>query len=404
MTTKNLQNSLETTAGDQKENLQARLIWSHIAEPGDNTAHTLREKFGPAKALNLVLGSRGNFMQKAHEQTTDTLTERQLQAAWKRWEPRLQTLQKNAQHTIQEDLRTAEEHQLTLITPEQENWPPSLQDLGESTPNLIWARGKISTLKTPAVAIVGTRCSSNYAETITCELSQAITAKNACILSGGAFGIDATAHRAALAGNGTTIAVLAGGIINAYPRAHTQLFKQIAETGCLITEMPGASTPTKWRFLQRNRLIACLTKATIVTEASTRSGALNTAGHAATIGRPIGAVPGPVTNPEHAGCHKLIREYGAELITNAQQALELAEIRDETPKQVTQDRPSSLHVRVLDALSAKHPIQNSTIAQKTGISIEQTQNILAELELLGKTKRTTGQNTGQTRWLLQRAK
>lgn len=116
------------------------------------------------------------------------------------------------------------------------------------------------------------------------------------MVSGAAFGIDGAAHRAALLAGGTTIAVLAGGVDRPYPRAHTHMLDRIAATGAVISEVPCGSEPTKWRFLQRNRVIAALGDATVVVEAGHRSGALNTAGHAAAMSRPLGAVPGPVTS------------------------------------------------------------------------------------------------------------
>ena len=131
------------------------------------------------------------------------------------------------------------------------------------------------------------------------------------------------AHRAALASGGRTVAYLAGGVDRFYPSGHDALLTRIVETGAVVSELPCGSAPTKWRFLMRNRLIAVSTKATLVIEAGWRSGSLNVAGHATALNRPIGAVPGPVTSAASAGCHRLIREFGAALVTNADEAAQL---------------------------------------------------------------------------------
>ena len=145
------------------------------------------------------------------------------------------------------------------------------------------------------------------------------------VVSGGAYGIDGMAHRAALASDGTTVAFLAGGVDRFYPIGHESLLTRIASSsGAVISEVPCGTAPTKWRFLERNRLIAAASDATVVLEAGLRSGSLNTAGHASALGRPLGAVPGPVTSPASAGCHRLFREYDAVCVVDAAQMAELA--------------------------------------------------------------------------------
>lgn len=131
------------------------------------------------------------------------------------------------------------------------------------------------------------------------------------------------AHRAALASAGRTIAYLAGGVDRFYPAGHDALLTRIVEAGAVVSELPCGAAPTRWRFLQRNRLIAANSSAALVTEAGWRSGSLGTASHAATLGRPVGAVPGPVTSAASAGTHRLIRDHGATLITNSEEAAEL---------------------------------------------------------------------------------
>ena len=161
----------------------------------------------------------------------------------------------------------------------------------------------------------------------------------------------------------------------------------MVETGAIVTEMPLQAAPTKWRFLQRNRLIAALTRATVVLKAGWRSGSLNTAGHAAALGRPLGAVPGPVTSAASAGCHRLIRDCGAELVTNAAEMAELAGFGPAVDEdRASGPRPggwSQVETRVLDALSARSPRAVEDVAQRSGLSIAQTQAVLGALELEG---------------------
>ena len=144
-----------------------------------------------------------------------------------------------------------------------------------------------------------------------------LAASGVTIVSGAAYGIDGMAHRAALNAGGVTVAMLAGGVDRAYPAGHTELLARIAAHGVVASEVPCGSAPTKWRFLQRNRSISALAQATVVVEAGWRSGSLNTAGHAAALGRPLGAVPGPITSTTSTGCHLLIQAGIARLITSA---------------------------------------------------------------------------------------
>jgi DNA processing protein len=200
------------------------------------------------------------------------------------------------------------------------------------------------------------------------------------------------------------VAILAGGVDRFYPSGHEALLTRIASEGAVISELPCGSPPTKWRFLQRNRLIAAASQATVVLEAGWRSGSLNTAGHAAQLGRPLGAVPGPVTSVASAGCHRLIREFNAELVTNAEQMAELvsgsrpelgetkapAERADLIERSRTRTRdespasdPTPDQTRVLDALSARSPREAGDIAARAGLSVAGVQSILGGLELEG---------------------
>ena len=170
-----------------------------------------------------------------------------------------------------------------------------LGDLEAHAPFALWVRGDPRRLAAldRSIALVGARAATGYGEHVTIEAASGLVDRGFAIVSGAAYGIDGAAHRAALASQGTTVAVLAGGLDRFYPSGHEQLLGRIADRGVVVAEVPPAPTPTKWRFLLRNRLIAALSGATVVVEAGWRSGSLNTAGHAATLGRPLGAVPGP---------------------------------------------------------------------------------------------------------------
>lgn len=176
------------------------------------------------------------------------------------------------------------------------------------------------------LAVVGSREASAYGRTVTRALSGGVSRHGTTVLSGGAYGIDALAHQSAL-GEGTgrpvTAAVLAGGLDRFYPAGNEDLLREVARQGLLLSEMSPGTSPTRHRFLQRNRIIAALAGAVLVVEARWRSGAQNTAGHALGLGRELGVVPGPVTSSTSAGCHRLLRESPAVVVTSAEEALEL---------------------------------------------------------------------------------
>lgn len=222
------------------------------------------------------------------------------------------------------------------------------------------------------------------------ELAAALAARDAVVVSGGAYGIDGMAHRAVLASGGATIAVLAGGLDRLYPSGHDALLTRIAEQGLLLSEAPCGTAPTKWRFLQRNRLIAALSAATVVVEAGRRSGALSTANHALAMGLPVGLVPGPVTSAASAGCHAFLRELPSTLVTGAPDVMRLAFGDDGVLPVEGEDRLSpSLRVddpvqtRVRDALRPRRGMTPDDVARSAGLSIAAVRGALGALELEG---------------------
>ncbi|MFN8126082.1 MAG: DNA-processing protein DprA [Candidatus Nanopelagicales bacterium] len=207
--------------------------------------------------------------------------------------------------------------------PDDPGWPRQLADLEHDTPRRLWitGAGDLRLLAVRSVAIVGARNATSYGLQVAARLAADLAGAGWTIVSGGAFGIDAAAHRGALAAGGATVAVTAGGVDVPTPRSHAALFAQIVDAGAICSEAPPGRTPQAFSFLRRNRLIAALTRVTVVVEAGARSGALNTAEWAQTLGRPVCAVPGPVTSPMSAGTHRLVQEGQARLAVDADDIL-----------------------------------------------------------------------------------
>ncbi|WP_194817988.1 DNA-processing protein DprA [Nocardia sp. XZ_19_385] len=197
----------------------------------------------------------------------------------------------------------------------------------------LWVRGRpLNEVLRPALAVVGARASSTYGEHVTGEIVTAATSHGWTILSGGAYGVDAAAHRAALASGGVTVAVIGGGLDRAYPLEHQALFEQIADTGALISEYPPGVRPQKTTLLARHRLIAALSRAVVVVEAGLRASSRATTERAARIGRPVFAVPGPITSATSRGCHELIAARQAQCVTSTEQLITaLSALLAETP-------------------------------------------------------------------------
>lgn len=360
----------------------ATVVWSQLIEPGDSVAGRLIVGRGASGALTAVLNGS----------PLPEIPAPELGAALKRWRPRLSA------QTVADGLRIAGAHGVTLVTPRDPEWPSQLDDLDDHRPLCLWVRGDSSTLRRlrPSVAIVGARAATPYGDQVSTELASELAGAGVPVVSGGAYGIDGAAHRGALLAGGLTVALLAGGADRAYPAGHTRLLDDIARFGAVVSEVPCGSAPTKWRFLQRNRIISAISDATIVVEAGWRSGSLNTAGHAAALGRELGAVPGPITSAASAGTHRLLREYGAQCITGAPDVRELLGLdRDDRrtrgaadaggPPQGSSSAGGSTDdaTRVLDALSTRAWRDAPDIARRAGMAPAQVEAILGLLHLEG---------------------
>ncbi len=223
--------------------------------------------------------------------------------------------------SLQQLEKSATGAQCEFITPDHPQWPLQLNDLEDVSPVGLWVKGNLHALDMPAVSLVGSRSCTMYGEEVAVEMASQLANAQIAVVSGGAFGIDAAAHRGALAVSGSTICVLAGGVDVPYPRAHAVLFDRIIQKGLLVSESPPGVPALKHRFLIRNRLIAAWGSSTVVIEARVRSGAISTASHAGVLGRNVMAVPGLVSNAAAAGCHALIRD-GATLVTSAADVVE----------------------------------------------------------------------------------
>ena len=270
-----------------------------------------------------------------------------------------------------------------IVTRADREWPGQLGDLGRREPYALWIRGAadLRLMALRSLAIVGARACTPYGEEVARDWSACLSSEWT-IVSGGAFGIDAAAHRGALSANGTTVCVLAGGVDVAYPRAHELLLARIADEGLLVSESPPGESVRRQRFLARNRVIAALTRATVVVEAAERSGTIATARAAAAMRRPVAAVPGPVTSPSSAGCHRMIREGEALLVADVDDLRSLVDLGHQAPAAPADPR-SQLTVAeraVLDALPARGERTPDELAAAACIALSDVWAALGALE------------------------
>jgi DNA processing protein len=297
-----------------------------------------------------------------------------------------------------------------LITPDCPEWPPIAFSAFAGTrsrgapPLALWALGpaRLDEVTERAAAVVGTRAATGYGEQVTADLAAGLAERDVAVVSGGAYGIDGAAHRAALASEGITVAVLAGGIDIPYPAGHSAMLHRIAQHGLLFSEYPPGLRPARHRFLTRNRLVAAVAGAVVVVEAGLRSGAANTAAWARALGRVVAAVPGPITSSASAGCHVLLRN-GAELVTRADDVVELVgrigELAFEEPRPATAlDGLSDAERQVYEALPGRGAVTVDEIAIASGLMPEQVLGPLAMLEVAGLTERDSG------RWRIARTR
>ena len=376
----------------REDNDLALIQWSAIAEPGDPLAHALVGLLGADEALRWVrraatdpVGATIDLAPRAEQGLIDRAVD-----AVARWVPRLQGGDA-ARH-----LDRAAKVGARAIPRGSAEWPTVLDDLGVGAPYCLWARGPSSVRAAlgHAVAIVGSRSSTAYGEHVAATISAGVADAGWTVVSGGAYGIDARVHRAALAADGPTVAVMAGGVDRLYPQGNADLLARVLETGAIVAEQPPGFPPHRSRFLTRNRIIAAAA-ATVVVEAAHRSGALSTAHHAADLGRPVGAVPGPVTSASSAGCHRLIRN-GAVCVTSPRDVLEMVTPLDasrpdpEGPTPPTRagarDFATGGERAVYDAIAGRGSTAGE-IGRAAGLTPAEVRAALGSLELAGSLRR-----------------
>jgi len=346
----------------------ARAALSYLAEPGDPALGALLQTCPPDRVLAAI--KAGELPRACRE--TDRARWAALTRALSRWRLRLPDLPP-------EDVLAASaagDGRVRLACPGDPEWPAALDDLGLAAPCVLWLRGNanLRAATERSVSVVGSRTATGYGVHVAGEIAGDLAERGWTIVSGGAYGIDAAVHRGALLIGGVTVVVLACGVDHAYPAGHRGLFTAIADAGLIVSELPPGSHPTRLRFLVRNRVIAALTGGTVVVEAGERSGALNTARHAAELNRPLMAVPGPVTSAQSAGCHRIIRDFGGTLVTGAGDVRDMLEpIGAEWPSP-GKDEPSDPRddldlesARVLDAFPVRAVVGLSTIARNAGL-------------------------------------
>jgi DNA processing protein len=297
---------------------RAALTW--LAEPGTRSVHRMVERDGPTTALHRLL--------------TGDIPDDRLRAA-----VTARLTAGDPRRAAEESLDRAERLGARLVTPEDDEWPAQVSDLRrlalagaerrvdqETAPPLcLWVRGAWPLAETldRSVAVVGSRAATDYGGHLGIEFGYGLAGRDWTVVSGGAFGVDAAAHRGALSAGGRTVAVLACGVDRPYPMGNAALFDRIAETGLLISEWAPGAEPLRHRFLIRNRLIAAVTAGTVLVEAAARSGAIQTLRRALALRRPAMVVPGPVTSAMSVGAHALLREHPeARLVTGVPHVLE----------------------------------------------------------------------------------
>ncbi|HQD97013.1 MAG TPA: DNA-processing protein DprA [Propionicimonas sp.] len=304
-------------------------------------------------------------------------------------------LSRRARVLVVEDLLAATRALgMRFVVPGDAEWPGGTEDLRSCEPVNqltgeplgLWLRGAgdLAELAGTSVAIVGSRASTPYGDTVAADLGAELSEAGRSVISGGAYGVDAAAHRGCLAGRSPTVAVLAGGLDQAYPAGHHQLFERIAERGVLVSELAPGEHPTRVRFLARNRLIAAMTPGTVMVEAAARSGARNTVTWANELGRVVMAVPGPVTSATSVTPHRLIREAEAVLITRAPDVLELLSPLGRPNPRIPGGRRetddlSAEELRLFECVPGRGSLPAAELALRADLSLPRCLALLEEL-------------------------
>ena len=345
----------------------ARLVLSCGVEPGDGTTSSLVAQLGAEGALQHQLVPRAGSGLAARLGEVDPLR-------------RLEQAQKAG---------------IRFVVPGDPEWPAGLDALDHAlaeeafggTPPGVWVRGPMPLSELDrSVAVVGSREASVYGVEMARGVVDSLVLAGLPVVSGGAIGIDFVAHDAALVAGGATVAVLACGVDRVYPEKHRRLLEHLAAEFAVVSEQPPGSTPTRQRFLARNRLIAAVTRGTVLVEAALRSGALNTVGWAERLCRPVLCVPGPVTSYTSEGVHQCLRRGGATLVTSGAEALEaLGEagqhlLEEPRGEERPRDRLTPKERHVLEWVPVGSPASVDSIAGQAALHIRDTDATLRRLQ------------------------
>ena len=366
--------------------------WEH-GEPDTQLSDFLHSVGTPAEGESALFCSANGYYTPGEHQMSRDKFDKALAARRLRWNRRME-------RTLNAEAHMAATCGAWLVTPADPLWPPQLNDLGPARPYGLWCRGDsrhlLDVASAPSVALVGSRDPSIYGTEATTHLAAELARRGYTVISGGAMGIDIAAHRAALTQQGSdlpTIAFMAGGLDRLYPAQNSDALNMIVDRGLIMSEVSVGNTPTRWRFLERNRLIAALARHTIVVEARWRSGALNTARHAMEIGRTLWAVPGQINSPNSVGTNRLLRDGLAQTLTEAADILEYDAAAgfelgtehesewDQAASSSALDELTERQGRVWDDLSPRSYRGVDEIAASLGLS---ARDVMADLFHLGR--------------------
>ena len=280
----------------------AFIALAHLCEPADDGVNTrLARGTSPIEVLDMLLKS--GFPRRDH----------------------VAFGHKFAALNVEAELEFAQKIGARVLTRDQEGWPTQLHSLGASQPWALWAMGSIDfrVVALSSVTIVGTRACTPYGAGVASQWAADLGMWGTSVFSGGAIGIDSHAHRGALSVGTPTVAVLASGVHTRYPSSHEHLFAQIVDGGAIVSESPPREPAKKRRFLARNRILAGLTKATCIIEATDRSGTSSTAREALNMNRIVAGVPGSIHSPTSLGVNRLLKHKDVHVVTTSADLQEL---------------------------------------------------------------------------------
>lgn len=366
---------------DPEQARLARVALGLLVEPGSLALWTRVAELGPVRVLAGLL-----------EHGRDELLKQTAGARLESGDPR-----RAAERALAQTRRLG----ARVVTPEDEEWPSQLDDLihlcrpqaddpidrDAAPPLCLWVRGpwRLDEVFDRSVSVVGARAATGYGAHAARQIGYGLAERDWTVISGGAYGIDAYAHRGALAAGGTTVVVLACGVDRAYPVAHANLFERVAEDGLLVSEWPPGAEPFRHRFLIRNRVIAAASRGTVVVEASARSGALQTMRRAGELERHRMAVPGPITSAMSVGCHEVLRQPDVHLVTGVPHVLDLVGSigADLAPvargPEHPRDQLDPTERRLLEALLIRKPLSSEAVAARAGVAARDAMRILPGL-------------------------